>query len=147
MKCDSSLCILRKQIGWNSTLLFKTAAKLRMLRIYPIRKPKKILLAVAVIQLLNQRQGLRSHSQQICSFASQVVVSPLESVKLVLQLESLVSRDVLHEFETRLHGAVDCFVLRGYLFGLFLVKKKSYMVSATLLGCCLAQKFVTKNIY
>lgn len=54
---------------------------------------------MAVGELLHEGQGLGGVPQQVCAAAAQLDVPPLQRVQLLLQLQSLVSRYMLHQFQ------------------------------------------------
>lgn len=78
---------------------------------------------MTVEELLHEWQRLRSHSQQVGAAAGEVVVPPLECVQFILELQGLVSGDVLHQLQPGVHGAVHGFLLGCYLFGFSLKRK------------------------
>ncbi|KAE8750219.1 hypothetical protein FOCC_FOCC003027 [Frankliniella occidentalis] len=72
-------------------------------------------LGVAVVELLHQGQGLLGVLEQVGATRCQVVVAALQRVQLVLELDGLVVRDVLHEFHAAIQGAVHGRLLVGDL--------------------------------
>lgn len=78
------------------------------------------LLIMAVMEVLQQWQCLRSLTQEISSAAAQVSVPSLQSIQLVLELKSLVSGDVLHQLQAGLHSGFYGLLLGGDFFCQFL---------------------------